>query len=64
MAEGLRYPDLLTLIEQPQQLRRELLSLSRLGRALVELIALSWEEVSAVPLQRAARDGAQRSALE
>jgi len=56
MAEGLRYTDPLTLIDDPQQLRRELLSLSRLGRALVELIALSWEEVSAAPLQRAARE--------
>lgn len=43
-------------LSDPQALRRALISLSRLGRALVELIALSCDEVSATPLQRATRE--------
>jgi|GEM_PF-2116992 len=46
----------LELVENPKALRRAMISLSRLGRALVELIALSWDEVSALPLQRATRE--------
>jgi hypothetical protein len=42
--------------QDPAELKPHMLSISRLGRTLVELIALSWEEISPRPLQGALRE--------